>query len=176
MKMQTSSYNSSEFENIINDLITNDTVLKLKDYTQHFGTCRFEHCYSVAYYCYLICKKLNLDYKSATRAGMLHDLFFYNCKDKDSHPRFHAFHHGKTACNNACILFDLSKKEQEMISRHMWPVTLAFPTSLEGFILTFVDKYCATLESWNAFKSFAFSKKYFRYSYLFLGLLIFHLK
>lgn len=165
-----------EFKNIIHDLILNDTVQKMKNFTQHFGTCRFEHCYSVSFYCYLICKKLHLDYKSAARAGMLHDLFLYDWKDKNSHKRFHAFHHGKTACKTACKLFDLSPKEQDMIIKHMWPVTFAFPHSLEGFILTFVDKYCATKEFWKGFKLFTYSKSSFRYTYLFLGFIVFNIK
>ena len=166
----------NEFENIVHDLIANETVLKMKNFTQHLGTCRFEHCYSVAYYSYWVCKKLKLDYISATRAGMLHDLFFYNCKDKNCNKRFHAIHHGKIACQNASKLFDLSQKEKDMISRHMWPVTFAFPTSIEGFILTCIDKYCATLEFWNALKYFTYSKKYFRYAYLFLGLFLFNIR
>ena len=167
---------NDEFENIINDLVLNDTVQEMKNFTQHFGTCRFEHCYSVAFYCYLVCKKLNLDYESAARAGMLHDLFLYDWRDKNSHKRFHAFHHGKTACKNACAFFDLSPKEQDMIIKHMWPVTLAFPYSIEGFILTFVDKYCATKEFWKGLKSLTYSKSAFRYTYLFLGLIIFNIK
>ena len=91
------------------------------------------------FYCYIICKKLHLDYKSATRAAMLHDLFLYDWRDKNSHRRFHAFHHGKTACQNACKLFALTKKEQSIIIRHMWPVTFAFPNSIEGIILTFLS-------------------------------------
>lgn len=121
----------------------------MKNYKQHFNTSCYEHCYLVAYYCYLICKKFNLDYISATRAAMLHDLFLYDWRDKNSHSRFHAFHHGKTACLNACKVFDLSPKEQDMIVKHMWPVTFAFPSSIEGFILTFVDKFCALREFWK---------------------------
>lgn len=167
---------NSEFENIIKELIVNDTVQEMKNYKQHFNTSCFEHCYLAAYYCYLICKKLNLDYKSATRAAMLHDLFLYDWRDKNSHRRFHAFHHGKIACTNACKLFDLTQKEKDIITRHMWPVTFPFPNSIEGFILTFVDKYCAIYESWQALKLHIYSMKSFRYAYLFLGLFAFHMK
>ena len=176
MKKQTLNKKNNEFEKIINELIINNTVQEMKNFTQHFGTTRFDHCYSVAYYSYSICKKLHLDYKSATRAGMLHDLFLYDWRDAISHFRFHALQHGKTACENACSLFNLSKKEQDMITRHMWPVTLAFPTSIEGFILTFIDKYCAIGESWQALKTLAYSKKSFQYAYLLLGLIIFNMK
>lgn len=174
--MKNKDFNNTEFKDIINQLISNDTVQQMKNFTQHFGTNRFDHSYSVSYYCYWICKKLRLDYKSAARAAMLHDLFLYDWRDKNSHFRFHAFHHGKTACKNACNLFELNKKEQDMITRHMWPVTLAFPTSIEGFLLTFVDKYCAICESWQALKVLAYSKKSFQYAYLLLGLIIFNMK
>ena len=59
-KIQTLIKADTEFKNIINELITNNNVQKLKDFTQHFGTSRFDHCYSVSFYCYLICKKLDV--------------------------------------------------------------------------------------------------------------------
>lgn len=176
MNTQTLIKTNNEFESIINELITNDTVQEMKNYRQHFDISCYEHCYMVAYYCYSICKKIRLDYKSATRAAMLHDLFLYDWRDKNSHRPFHAFHHGKTACQNASKLFNLNQKEKDMIIRHMWPVTFRFPNSMEGFILTFVDKYCAIQESWNTIKLHIYSKRYFRYSYLFLGLLFFNLR
>lgn len=164
--------NDKEFQNIIKELITNDTVQQMKNYRQHYETTCFEHCYVAAYYCYLICKKYHLDYKSATRAAMLHDLFLYDWRVKNGRKGFHAFTHGKLACKNACELFDLNKKEKDIIIKHMWPVTVAFPKSIEGFILTFVDKYCAMSESVEVVKSRLFMKRTFRYAYLFLSLII----
>lgn len=67
-----------EFQEIIKELISNETVQEMKKYRQHYETSCFEHCYMAAYYCYLICKKYHLDYVSATRAAMLHDLFLYD--------------------------------------------------------------------------------------------------
>ena len=104
---------------------------------------------------------------------MLHDLFLYDWRKREPNRKgLHAFTHGKTACENACKLFDLNEKEKDMIIKHMWPVTVAFPKSLEGFILTFVDKYCAMSESFDIIKSRLFMKKAFRYAYLFLSLII----
>jgi len=163
----------TEFQNILKDIITNETVLQMKNYKQHYETTCFEHCYTVSYYCYLICKKYNLDYKSATRAAMLHDLFLYDWRKRQPDRKgFHAFTHGKTACENASKLFDLNKKERDIILKHMWPVTIKIPSSLEGFILTFVDKYCALCESFKVIKSKLFMKKVFRYAYLSLSLFI----
>ena len=155
--------NDAEFQSIIKELISNDTVKQMKNYRQHYETTCYDHCYIVSYYCYKICKKYNLDYKSAARAGILHDLFLYDWRKRENGRKgLHAFTHGKTACINACKLFDLNEKEKDMIIKHMWPVTVAFPKSFEGFILTFVDKYCAMYESFEVIKSTLFIQKTFR--------------
>lgn len=170
--IETLIENDKEFQDIINELITNDTVQQMKNYIQHYETTCFDHCYVAAYYCYSICKKYNLDYRSATRAAMLHDLFLYDWRVKNGRKGLHAFTHGKLACKNASELFELNDKEKDIIIKHMWPVTIAFPKSIEGFILTFVDKYCAVSESLEVVKSRLFMKKAFRYAYVFLSLII----
>ena len=177
MKKNTNDFNTpisnKEFLNIIKDIISNETVQEMKNFRQHYETTCFDHCYMVSYYCYLICKKYKLDYISATRAAMLHDLFLYDWRVRQPDRKgLHAFTHGKLACENASKLFDLTQKEKDMILTHMWPVTMKFPTSIEGLILTFVDKYCATSETFEVLKSRMFMKKTFRYAYVFLSLLI----
>lgn len=177
MKKNTNDFNTpisnKEFLNIIKDIISNETVQEMKNFRQHYETTCFDHCYMVSYYCYLICKKYKLDYISATRAAMLHDLFLYDWRIRQPDRKgLHAFTHGKLACENASKLFDLTQKEKDMIITHMWPVTMKFPTSIEGLILTFVDKYCATSETFEVLKSRMFMKKAFRYAYVFLSLLI----
>lgn len=163
----------TEFQSIISELISNETVQSMKNFRQHYETTCFDHCYMVSYYCYLICKKYKLDYKSAARAGMIHDLFLYDWRVRQPERKgLHAFTHGKVACENACKLFDLNEKEKDMIIKHMWPVTVNMPKSMEGFILTFVDKYCAMSETFDIFKSRLFMKKTFRYVYLFLSFLV----
>ena len=141
---------NEEFTSLIEDVINNETVLKMKNYRQHFNVSCYEHCYRVSLDCYKIAKKLKLDYKSIARAAMVHDLFLYDWRKKqEGRTGLHAFSHGKTACENALQEFDLSKKEQDMIIKHMWPVTLIPPKSLEGFILTIVDKYSTINEGIN---------------------------
>ena len=103
---------------------------------------------------------------------MLHDLFLYDWRKRQPDRKgLHAFTHGKTACENACKLFDLNDKEKDIITKHMWPVTLSLPKSREAFILTFVDKYCAISESFEVYSSRLLDKKAFRYTYLALCLL-----
>ena len=175
LKTQEVSYGTDikEFEEIISDLVNNETVQKMKEFKQHYNTSCFEHCKMVAYYSYLLCKKYNLDYVSAARAGMLHDLFLYDWRTRiDGRKGLHAFTHPKTALANASKLFDLNKKEQDIILKHMWPVTIKLPRYKESYIITFIDKYCAIQESINAYKSKRKLQVAYRYAYVFLSMLV----
>ena len=160
-----------EFEYIINELIQNEKVKEMKKYRQHCGTSCYDHCYSAAYYCYRICKKLKLDYKSATRAAMLHDMFLYDWRDPNSHKKWHAFHHPRTAYDNASRLFELNEKEKDIILKHMWPTTFVPPKYIEGFVLTIVDKYCAIEETSLYYAKKLKNYKAFKYAYIFLGII-----
>lgn len=165
--------NIEEFDLIIEDLISNETVQKMKIYKQHYDTSCFEHCKNVAFYSYLICKKYHLDYISVARAGMLHDLFLYDWRKRENGRKgLHAFTHPKTALQNALKLFPLNEKEIDIILKHMWPVTLRFPKYAESYIITFVDKYCAIQESIKAYKAKKGMQKLYRYAYVFLSMLV----
>ena len=142
-----------KFLEIINDILANKSIQNLKLYKHHYAYTRLEHCLSVSYYTYVICKFLHLDYKSAARAALLHDLFFYDCEDKISRPKNHIKNHPKIALENANKLFSLNKKEQDIILKHMWPLTFSPPKYLESFIVTIVDKYCAFKE-WSMYCAF----------------------
>lgn len=148
MKKQKVKLYDDEFLSIIQDIINNETVQKMKDFRQHCNTSCFDHCLSVSYNSYLICKRLNLDYVSAARAGMLHDLFLYDWRYRENGRKgLHAFTHPRTALENSIKLFDLNKKEKDIILKHMWPITLIPPRYIEGFLLSIVDKYCTLYEA-----------------------------
>lgn len=151
-------YYNTEFLKTIDDIINNETVQNLKLYKHHYIYTRFEHSMSVSYHSYLICKFLHLDYISATRAGLLHDLFFYDCRENSAKQRKHITTHPKIALKNAKKLFDLNKLEQDIILKHMWPLTFVPPRYLESLIITFVDKYCAFKE-WRNFCTFYLSRR-----------------
>ena len=140
----------SEFELIIKDIIENETVQQMKNYRQHYDTSCFEHCLDVSFVSYKICKKMNLDYRAVARGAMLHDLFLYDWRYRqEGRKGLHAFTHPRTALENAQKLFDLSKKEQDIILKHMWPLTIIPPKYVESFIVTFVDKYSTLKESFK---------------------------
>lgn len=140
-------YNDKQYMNIVKEIISNETVQKMKLYRQHFNTSCFDHCLLVSYNLYLLCKKYNLDSVSAARAGLLHDLFLYDWRKKiEGRKGLHAFTHPKTAYLNAKELFDLNDKEKDIILKHMWPVTPGLPKYKESFLITYVDKYMAVIE------------------------------
>lgn len=137
-----------EYMVLIFDLLNQEKVQKMKQYRQHYNINCFDHCLFVSYNTYLICKKCHLDYISAARAGMLHDLFLYDWRKRENgRTGHHAFTHGRAAYEHASTFLDLNEKEKDMIIKHMWPVTLAIPKYKETFIMTLVDKYFAVAEA-----------------------------
>ena len=137
-----------EYIEIVSELLKNEKVLKMKLYRQHHNISCFDHCLFVSYNTYLICKKYKLDYISAARAGLLHDLFLYDWRKRENGRKgFHAFTHPKEALKQALEITQLNDKEQDIIKNHMWPVTPKLPKYKETYIITLVDKYSAVAEA-----------------------------
>ena len=138
-------YNDSEYMSIVKDIISNDMVQEMKKYRQHFNISCYDHCLYVSYNLYIMCKKRNLDYKSAARAGMVHDLFLYDWrKRQEGRKGLHGFTHPQTAFENAQKIMELNEKEKDIILKHMWPLTLfKIPRYKESFLMVYVDKYLA---------------------------------
>ena len=140
-------YNDEIYMDIVKDIIENEMVQEMKQYRQHFNVSCFDHCLYVSYNLYLLCKKHKLDYASAARAGLVHDLFLYDWrKRQEGRKGLHAYTHPRTAYENAKTIFNLNKKEKDIILKHMWPVTLGIPRYKETFLMTYVDKYFAYSE------------------------------
>ena len=140
-------YKDEQYMKIVGHILENDMVQQMKNYRQHYNVSCFDHCLYVSYNLYLICKKYKLDYISAARAGMVHDLFLYDWRKRENGRKgFHAFTHAKTAYKNAMKFLDLNDKEKDIIIKHMWPVTLSFPKYKETFLMIYVDKYIAIIE------------------------------
>jgi uncharacterized protein len=165
--------NNVEFNEIISDIKNNETVLLMYNYRQHYNTNCYEHCLYVSYYTYVLCKKLHIDYKSAARAAMLHDLFLYDWRKKNNRKGLHAFTHPQTALDNASEIFDLNEIEKDIISKHMWPITPKFPKYKESFIITLTDKYSALLETLFGFENSKTYKNMFKYCYVLLGVCVY---
>jgi len=129
----------------IKDLYNHDVVKQMDEYIQHGKTTTLDHCIRVSYTSYKIAKFFKLDYISAARAGLLHDLYLYDWHTNNEKTKFfekHGFSHPKKALENASKYFDLKDVEKDIIVKHMWPLTLRnVPQYRESFVVSFVDKY-----------------------------------
>ena len=137
----------------------------------------FRIIYEVAYWSYLFCKKLNWDYISVARAAVLHDLFLYDWRhSKKMLNGWHAFKHPQIALENALKICNLNEKEQDIILKHMWPVTFfKFPKYKESCVITITDKLSALKSFYEYYQSHLMKKKFLRYAYIFFAFSIFKL-
>ena len=156
---------NTEFGIIVKDILGNETVQSLRYFKHHYGSNRYEHCLSVAYNSYKIGKFLGLDHVSAARAGVLHDLFLYDCENPETKPKNHISEHPKVALNNAEKFFVLNDIEKDIILKHMWPVTFSAPRYLETLVVTFVDKYCA-IKEWSNYCKYSIWNWYLNWFYI----------
>lgn len=137
----------AEFFSLVGDLYCTPEVQSMRAYPQHSDANRLDHIRAVTYMSYVISKRLSLDVKAASRAALLHDLVYYDWHDPDFSHRPHGYRHPAFAVFNARLLNpSITKKEEKIILRHMWPLTPLPPSSAEGFVVTFADKYCASKE------------------------------
>lgn len=136
----------SEYYECVKDLLNNDRVLELGGFAHHICTTRLQHSLNVSYYNFLLCRRLRLDARSAARAGLLHDFFFYNRKSHEKIRNGHCAEHANIAYYNATDMFPISELEGDMIVNHMWPMTPHLPRYAETYVITIVDKFCAAAE------------------------------
>ena len=135
--------NKEEYNNIIGEYSSHPKVLELNNYVHH-GTTRLDHSMRVSLYTYKITKFFNLDYKSATKAALLHDFFFDEVQDENSKSRL--INHPDIAVKNAKKYFGITPLEDDIISKHMYPVTRKMPKYIESWIVDGVDDFAAIYE------------------------------
>lgn len=147
--MKLSSSEKELFFSQIDDLMLFDKVKQMEQYIQHGNTTCLQHCIAVAYYSYAVFKIMHLpfDEDSLIRGALLHDFFLYDWHEKDDSHRWHGFSHPKTALKNAEEYYELTQKENNIIVRHMWPLTLTPPKCREAWMICMVDKVCSLFET-----------------------------
>lgn len=141
-----------EYKKCISDLIQDEAVLSMNKYVQHSDITCLEHSIYVSYKSYLICRYLGLDYQSAARGGLLHDFFLYDWHNTKPKNGLHGFVHPRTALDNANERFTLNEIEQDIIEKHMWPLTIRLPKYKETYVIILVDKYCSLMEIIKLYK------------------------
>lgn len=138
---------NKEFYSYISEIINTEEYQKLKNY-KHHNKSIYDHNLMVAYLSFKIGKFLNLKMGELVRGALFHDFFYYNWRyEKPSSGKLHAFEHPKESYINAKKYFkEISKIEEDIITKHMWPLTLIPPKYLESFVVSIVDKIVATRE------------------------------
>ncbi|MEN6327184.1 MAG: hypothetical protein ABFD18_13405 [Syntrophomonas sp.] len=141
-----SSDGHCNFAQCIDDLIYHPLIQKMKQYRHHYSTSCYNHSLNVSYTSYRICKILGWDYRSAARAGMLHDLFLYDWRTTTLDSGRHGFIHPQIALENAFSVCALNNLEKDIILKHMFPLTWRPPSYKESLLVCLVDKYWAVKE------------------------------
>jgi uncharacterized protein len=142
-----------EYLAYVGQLLETQEVQKLEEFVQHHHSTRLEHSINVSYTSYKLAKLFKGNARATARAGLLHDLFFYDWRNTKFEAGSHAYMHPRIALKNAEKLTSISLLEADIIVKHMWGATLAFPKYKESYIVTFVDKYWAVKEVLTPFRA-----------------------
>ena len=131
-------------------------VQRMREFIQHGDVTTYQHCKNVVLVSFWLNRRFHLgaDETSLAVGAFLHDFYLYDWHKRSSFRglrrlfEMHGFSHPGYACVNAQRVFHITKKEQDIIASHMWPLTFRHvPTCREAFIVCLADKYCAVVES-----------------------------
>ena len=135
-----------EFYKIIEPIIIEKEFQRRKEYPHHINESVYEHVIRVSYDCYKIGKRLGMDYKALTIAGLLHDFYekpWQYSNEKKPFFQKHAFTHAKEAVVNSKKYFGtdiITPKVESIMITHMFPLNKKIPRNKEAWLLTLIDK------------------------------------
>lgn len=150
MSNKLSAKEKAFFWEEVRQVCSSSRMSKSRTFYQHGKINIYVHSLRVAYICYYWVKKyhLHVDEKALIRGALLHDYFLYDWHDKEhEHKRPHGFFHPSAALCNAKQDFILTRKEENIIQRHMFPLTLIPPGCKEAWLVCMADKVCSTRET-----------------------------
>ncbi len=146
----------SELKKYAEDILNSANFQRTKEHIQHGNMTVNEHCINVAKTSLMIKKKLHItcNQRDLVRGALLHDYFLYDWHKKDlKNPhKLHGFYHPGRALRNAKKEYVLTKRQEDIIKKHMWPLTVVPPMCREAWIVTAADKYCSLMETFRLHK------------------------
>lgn len=92
------------FLNCVQDLLDSPEVQSMKDIPHHPGTSCYDHSVFVSYVAFRLARRWGLDYMAAARAGLLHDLYLYNSRDKTQYHGNQCFAHPVAALDRKSVV------------------------------------------------------------------------
>lgn len=133
------------------DILHSENFQKTRHHIQHGTMPVYRHCLDVAKQSIQINKALGLgcSERDLIRGALLHDYFLYDWHDKnrENYQKLHGFYHPGIALKNARKEYHLTRREEDIIKKHMWPLTVVPPLCREAWVVTVADKYCSLLET-----------------------------
>ncbi|GAB2025928.1 HD domain-containing protein [Lactovum odontotermitis] len=137
-----------EYMAIVGEFLKRPELKKLNKIEHHHISTRLQHSLRVSYQSYKITKKLGWKSYETARAGLFHDMFYYDWRET-KFAKSHAYVHPRIAYRNAKKLTEISPLEKDIIIKHMWGATLNPPRYKESFLVSFVDDAVA-IKEWRA--------------------------
>ena len=133
------------------DILRSKNFRSTRSHVQHGNMTVNDHSMNVAKYSLAISEKLHIpcEKKELIRGALLHDYFLYDWHDKnrENYQKLHGFYHPGIALKNARKEYHLTRREEDIIKKHMWPLTVVPPLCREAWVVTAADKYCSLLET-----------------------------
>ena len=135
------------------EILNSERYQSMKDFRQHGSVSVHEHSLRVADRSLKIkefLEKLHvrMNERAVVRGALLHDYFLYDWHDKKRRRKLHGFNHPEEALKNAERDFDLSDRERDIISKHMFPLTITkIPMCREAWVVNAADKWCSAEET-----------------------------
>ncbi len=141
-----STKRGQEFLSLLYPYLRHPAVLRLSEYRHHMATDRLQHAVSVAYLTFCLYPAEGSDEcREICTAALLHDLFYFD-RSHGGIPHFAWFRHPRVARDNARAVLPLSSLGEDIILRHMFPLTGRIPRTRAGRLVSLLDKYCAVRE------------------------------
>ena len=141
----------NELKKYARDILDSPNFRSTRGHIQHGNMSVNEHCINVAKTSLYIRNKLGIrcNTRDLVRGALLHDYFLYDWHKSDlaAPHKLHGFFHPARSLKNARKEYYLTPRQEDIIIKHMWPLTVKPPMCREAWIVTVADKYCSLMET-----------------------------
>lgn len=140
--------NAQEIRMTIQSLSSKGRFASEKTFLHHRETTVYDHSVHVAEVSMAIANSLpfSFDIDSLIRGALLHDYFLYHRNESVKTYVMHGYRHPLIAADNAKADYGINDIEENIIRRHMFPLTPIPPKYREAWVVCIADKCCATME------------------------------
>lgn len=137
-----------DIKEILKELDEQGRMKYTQRYMQHSDISVYKHCISVAYTSVELAERfsLNVNRKELIRGALLHDYFCMTGMKKCG-TQISRFYPCRTCASKCKNDFELTRREENIISRHMFPLNIVPPMCKEAWLVCLADKICASKET-----------------------------